>query len=224
MRLSMLFILGVLSLTGCMDSEDVEQYLTYQATVDGQQIVSTDFPTGTVTFDSTLTYVGSDSFILYSVARCEIHLFAEADEQKKIQRLYWVQYEGYLPSMIPRSYDYSDEPYRTEIAGKSFYDGDNFYNVDEERPEWAPDSDIAHVFALLEKEGYQFDGDVMRIRLVHLDEQKKNELMIIYMEPMDTQGLSIEALGPGSKTTAAWTKTASALRERALAGMTLSFD
>ncbi len=220
----MLLILCSSLHTGCMDSQDVEQYLAYQATVDGQQIISTGFPAGSVAFDSTLTYVGSDSFILYSIARCEIHLFADVDEQQRVQRLYWVQYEGYLPSLIPRSYNYSDEPFRTEIAGKTFYDGDNYYNIDEEKSEWAPDSDIAHVFALLEKEGYQFDGEVMRIRLVHLDEQKKNELMIIYMEPMDGPGLSIEELGPGGKTTNAWTEAASALRTRALAGMTLSFD
>ena len=224
MRLWLIPFISMLLFSACMGPDDVEQYLAYQASVEGQEISSTGFPAGTIRFDSTLSYIGSDSFILYGIARCEVHLFAEIDNQNQVRRLYWTQYEGYLPSLLPRSYDYFDEPYRTEIAGKVFYDGDNYYNIDDERPEWSPDSDIGRVFALLEREGYQFNGDTMRIRLVHLDESHKNELMIIYMEPMAQNGLSIQSLGPGGKSSSTWVDAASALRARALAGMTLTFE
>ena len=43
-------------------------------------------------------YAGARRFILYGVAEAEIHLFVEADANKNVQRMYWVQFEGYLPS------------------------------------------------------------------------------------------------------------------------------
>ncbi len=49
-------------------------------------------------FDKGFTYVGGQDFILYDVARAEQHFFVDADKQGRIKRMYWVQFEGYLPS------------------------------------------------------------------------------------------------------------------------------
>ena len=43
-------------------------------------------------------YVGADGWILLGIADCELHAFVEADKQKNVQHLYWVQFEGYLPN------------------------------------------------------------------------------------------------------------------------------
>jgi hypothetical protein len=91
--------------------ENTESYLVHQVTVEGATLVSKGFPEGTVTVDTMLTYLGGETFILYEVARCEIHLYAEANDSRRILRLYWFQFEGYLPSIIPRSYDYLDDPH-----------------------------------------------------------------------------------------------------------------
>jgi hypothetical protein len=61
--------------------ENTESYLIPQVTVEGTTLVSKGFPEGTITVDTMLTYVGGETFILYEVARCEIHLYAEADER-----------------------------------------------------------------------------------------------------------------------------------------------
>ena len=220
----LLFVAGALLFSGCTSAVDLEQYLSYQATVDGQHLVSKGFPAGSIQFDSTLAHVGSETFILYGIARCEIHLYAKANDAGEVGQLYWIQYEGYLPSLIPRSYDYSEEPYRTEIAGKTFFDSANYYNIDANMPDWSDDSDIKHVFNMLEQEGYQLNGDAMRIRMVLLDESQKNELMIMYMEPMESSGLSIQSLGPDGKTSQAWKDASQALRTRALSGMELTFN
>ena len=53
------------------------------------------------------TYVGSDRFTLYGVADCEIHVFVEADARHRLRRLYWIQFESYLPSLPDKSYDYA---------------------------------------------------------------------------------------------------------------------
>lgn len=74
--------------------ENTESYLAPRVTVEGSTLVSKGFPEGTIAVDTSLTYVGGETFILYEVARCEIHLYAEADERGRVLRLYWFQFEG----------------------------------------------------------------------------------------------------------------------------------
>ena len=198
--------------------EDTESYLVPQVTVEGTTLVSKGFPEGTITVDTMLTYVGGETFILYDVARCEIHLYAEADESGRILRLYWFQFEGYLPSIIPRSYDYSDDPYRTMIGEHEFFDSVSYINVAASRDDWPDDSDSMHVFRLLKRKGYRLNDDMMCIRLVRLDEGNEQELVIEYMEDLDQHGLSLTDFeGTGGKLE--WKKAYEGLRTRALAGM-----
>jgi len=186
--------------------------------VEGSKLVSTGFPEGAITVDTNLTYVGGETFILYEVARCEIHLYAEADERGRVQRLYWFQFEGYLPSASPRGYDYSGDPHRTVIGGHEFYDSVRHYNVEAVRGGWPDDSDTMQVMRLLERRGCRLEGDVMRVRLVRLDEEKERELMIIYMEALDQHGLSLKDFeGPGGDSK--WREASEGLRTRALTGM-----
>jgi len=198
--------------------ENKESSLEPQVNVEGHTLVSTGFPEETITVDAGLTYVGGETFILYEVARCEIHLYAEADERGRVQRLYWFQFEGYLPSVTTRSYDYSGDPYRTMIRGHEFYDSVRHYNVEAVRGGWSDDSDTMHVVRLLEQEGYRLEGDVMRVRLIRLDEEKERELMIVYMEALERHGLSLTDFeGPGGDSK--WREASEALRSRALAGV-----
>jgi hypothetical protein len=203
--------------------ENKEPYMESQVKVEGSTLVSTGFPEGTIKVDPGLSYVGGETFILYGVARCEIHLYAEADERGRVQRLYWFQFEGYLPSASPRGYDYSADPYRTVIGGHEYYDSVRRYNVEAVREGWGDDSDTMHVVRLLEREGYRLEGDVMRVRLVRLDESGELELMIVYMETLDQHGLSLTDFeGPGGDSK--WRETSEALRSRALAGMKIDVN
>ncbi|MEX1139163.1 MAG: hypothetical protein WEF53_07490, partial [Bacteroidota bacterium] len=161
-----------------------------QASVQGQTLTSAGFPRGSITFDPSFTYVGVDTFVLYSVARCEIHLFAEADSMRNVRRLYWVQYEGYLPDR-DNNYNYSEDPRRTLINGFTFYDNSRYYNAEKAAKARRKGSDGEHVAQLLEKNGYTFSGDVMYLRLVRLDSSARNELMIIYAESLGQHGLSV---------------------------------
>jgi hypothetical protein len=219
------------------NSNDLATYLAFQASVQGNTITSRDFPVGSLLFDPALTYAGSQSFILYNVARCEIHLFIEADEQGQFKRLYWVQYEGYLPDhLLPERqdesrdyrYDYSGDPDRTDIGGQTFYDSSHYYHLaiseadlaKEDSPE---DSDSLHVFRLLARAGYTIDAEVMFIRLVHLDPSRKKELMVIYIEALAQHGLSIDAFGEDGEKSEQWQAAKQELRARALAGMEMTF-
>ncbi len=66
--------------------------------VEGQILTSTALPAVRLQFDDKFKYVGNQSFILYDNARVEQHFFVDADGQGRIRRLYWVQFEGYLPN------------------------------------------------------------------------------------------------------------------------------
>jgi hypothetical protein len=198
--------------------EDTESLLVPRVNVESNTLVSKGFPEGTVAVDDGLSYVGGEAFILYDVARCEVHLFAEANVSGRVLRLYWFQFEGYLPSAVPRSYDYSSDPCRTVVGGHEFYGSVRYFNVVDSRVGWPDDSDTIHVYRMFEREGYRLEGDVMRFRLGRLYEGNRQELMIVYMEDLGQHGLSLsgfEGAGGGLR----WKEACESLRARALAGM-----
>src|SRR4030095_5927151 len=86
-------------------------------TVKGQELVSTQQPAVRLKFDKAFKYVGTQTFVLYDVANAEQHFFVDADNDGRIKRLYWVQFEGYLPSNT-HSYDYKSEK-KVAIGGLS---------------------------------------------------------------------------------------------------------
>src|SRR4051812_46386469 len=60
-------------------------------------IVSERDPQIRVELPAFAQYAGGDRFVLYDIADCELHAFVKADAAKVVQRLYWVQFEQYLP-------------------------------------------------------------------------------------------------------------------------------
>ena len=60
-------------------------------------IHSAVLPPARIQVSPAFTYVGSSRFILYGVAHAEQHLFVVAGADRSVERLVWVQFEGYLP-------------------------------------------------------------------------------------------------------------------------------
>ena len=89
---------------------------------------STQFPPVVMEFDDGLEYVGSSEFVLYGVADAAIHVFVALGDQRRVQRLYWIQFEGYLPT-VDRSYDYDASQGRTEIGGHQYYEDAWVWNL-----------------------------------------------------------------------------------------------
>src|SRR3989442_1483645 len=65
--------------------------------VEKNVIISERDPKVRIKLPKSIRYVGADRWELYGIADCELHAFVEADTQQNVQRLYWVQFEGYLP-------------------------------------------------------------------------------------------------------------------------------
>ncbi len=151
--------------------------------VEANRIVSPALPPVEITIDPAFAYIGGPSFRLYGIAHAEQHLFVIGDEQHTIQRLVWVQFEGFLPD--------NQRTYRYPVTQTVDLDGSPFiYDTSTVAiaPAIAerPDSDFAAALNHLRAHGYKMAEEAQTQRFVHLIEpDNRNELMIIYGESGD---------------------------------------
>ena len=190
--------------------------------VNGQSVVSESLPALTVKFDKGFKYAGSQSFILYDVARAEQHFFVDADADGRVRRLYWLQFENYIPGNTFK-YDYSDLKETVSLGGFRFHTDARAINLPAVKGE-RPDSDGARAQAFLESKGYRLAGDDIAMRrFIHLaDEGKRHELLVIYIEDLSGTGLTAADLQPKGRASSQWAGLSKKLRERALKGMKVS--
>jgi hypothetical protein len=164
-------------------------------------IISYHDPKVRIELPKSVWYVGADRFVLLEIADCELHAFVEIDDQKNVQRLYWVQFESYLPSKPDLHHQY-DSPRHTTIGGLDFY-VDSWVKRNNENVTAGSDED--HIVALILGQGYKMPAGMMSVRLVHLlDEQKRKELMIIYGENLAPTGFTAVDLKKGGKAENNW--------------------
>src|SRR5262245_8528363 len=185
--------------------------------VKDQVLTSQETPAVRIEFDKGFKYAGGHSFILYDVAHAEQHFFVDADKEGRVWRMYWVQFEGYLPS---NTHTYRYKVNKTASIGGLEFIADAYARNIKGNP-GRPDSDGARARAFLDGKGYHMAGDdVLSQRLVHLvDEAKRNELMIIYMEDLSGMGLTAADLAEGGRAAARWDEISNGLLERAVKGM-----
>ena len=180
--------------------------------VEGNTITSTSNPAATIQLLDSPAYVGADRWILYGIADCELHVFVQADAYKKVRRLYWIQFERYLPTKPELHHTY-DSPRHTQISDLDFY-VDTWVEPTNEHIK--PDSDVEHIHNILQTHGYTLPAGMMSVRLVHLlDQQKRKELMFIYSEDVASTGLTGSELRNDGPAHAQWPKIEKVLIERA---------
>jgi len=184
-----------------------------QTEVSGNTVTSTQFPPVVMEFDADLEYVGSSEFVLYDVADAVIHVFVERDDRRRVQRLYWIQFEGYLPR-VDHTYDYTDSQGRTEIGGHTYYEDAWVWNLD--AADVRSGSDTDHVLKLLRRRDLELGPRLLGLRLVRLDAERRNELMIVYLEDLRAAGIPPDALSGGTRD-----RVVAALRARALEGFAI---
>ena len=184
---------------------------TPERRVQGNMIISMHDPKVLIRLPESVHYVGADRWVLYGIADCELHAFVEADEQKNVQELYWVQFEGYIPSRPDLHHKY-DSPRHAMIGGLDFY-VDTWPRSNDEKTEAG--SDREHIDALIRAKGYKIPENMMYVRLVHLlDREKRKELMIIYGEDLASSGFTAADLHQGGKASDHWPALENELIER----------
>jgi hypothetical protein len=190
------------------------------AIVVGQVLTSNGMPSVRMKFDKAFKYVGTQSFILYDVAHAEQHFFVDADTTGRIKRMYWVQFEGYLEG---NNHTYTYPVIKAvNIAGLDFIADAMARNI--KANPGRPDSDGSRARTFLESKGYRMASDeIISQRLVHLvDERKRSEVMIIYLEDLSALGLTAADVTEGGKVFAKWNQISSQLLERALKNIEMS--
>ena len=181
--------------------------------VKGRVIESKDLPAVELEFGKDFKYVGGQKFVLYDVANAEQHFFVDADKQGRIKRMYWVQFEGYLPTNNT-TYDYKGTK-TVNIGGLDFI-ADTYARNIKANP-GRPDGDGARGRAFLESKGYRLASDeIISQRLLHfIPEKRRDELMIIYLEDMTPLGLTSADVATGGKAHSKWNEIVAALLARA---------
>jgi hypothetical protein len=179
----------------------------------GQDTVlhSDHLPAIEIQIDPEFRYVGSTSFILYEICRVEQHHFVVPDADRRVLRQLWFQFEGYLDNN-KHTYDYSGLD-TLRLNGFNFSHNAYPMNI-EEVYEARPTSDYAHVVNFLQEKGYLLTGDMMAHRMIWLDADLRNELMIIYWEVNDATGYHLSDVAEGGAAAAEWAALSLALQER----------
>ena len=189
-------------------------------TVAGQVLTSKDTPAVRLEFDKAFKYVGAQSFVLYGVANAEQHFFVDADKDGRMKRFFWVQFEGYLPTNT-NSYNYKS-PKIVNAGGFDFFA--DVYPRSLKGDLGRPDSDGNRARAFLSAKGLKMIGtEFISQPLVHMvDQAKRNELMIIYIEDLSESGLTAADLIEGGSARARWPEISQGLLDRALKNMKVS--
>ncbi len=184
-----------------------------------RELISTALPAVRIKFGKDFKYIGGQSFILYDVANAEQHFFVDADKEGRIRRLYWVQFEGYLPGNN-HTYNYKSDK-TANLGGYEFIADSLARTVEAAKAEQRPDSDGARARAFLENKGYRMaSNELLWQRLVHMvDAGKRNELMIIYLEDLGGSGLLAEDFAKNGKAERMWKDVAEGLLRRAVSGI-----
>lgn len=189
-----------------------------ERTVSGRTLVSLEAPAVRIEVADGFRYVGGQRFVLYDVADAEQHLFVDADSGGLVRRLYWLQFEGYLPGSDSR-YRYEGE---TVSLGPLAFVGNVAARSTTAEPR--PGSDGARARELLRGHGYRLPPDMLWQRLVHLiDDSRGRELMIIYMEDLAPSAVTSADLAAGGKAAEMWPALSRHLMARVRAGLQLSW-
>jgi hypothetical protein len=202
----------------CLGVLVAAQTIAPERKIERNAIFSAHDPNVRVQFPDSVQYVGADRWNLYDIADCELHAFVDSDAKKNVQRLYWVQFEGYLPSKPDLAHQYDSTRHIT-IDGLDFY-VDTWVRVKD--AETRKGSDRQHIEELIRSKGFDMPAGMMYVRLVHLlDERKRKELMIVYGEDLAPTGFSPADLSQGGKAFGQWPAIEKDLLEHAKEKITL---
>ena len=156
--------------------------LPLRRTVVDRVLTSDSSPRTAVSVDDRFTYVAGQRFILRDVVDAEQHFFVVADREGAIQEMYWIQFEEFLPD-VEGQYAY---PESGDIVIGELGFGVHVRHYDTPPVD---DSDRGAAYRFLEGLGYHVPIPALRARLVHIpDDEPRTELMVIYMEAVESAG------------------------------------
>ena len=175
-------------------------------------LISLKEPSLAIEVKDSFTFVGRHPFTIRDVAAGERFIFVDA-EGDIIQRLFIVQFEGFLPGVDNfYRYDLSESPVVADYPFRS-----NGYAFDiVEAIAANPRAESAATYPFLKSKGYVVPENWMMWRsLTIADLARKKEIIAFYVENVDSTGLTLADLYKEDKATDAWINIQKDLEVRA---------
>lgn len=183
--------------------QSVEEQL-FDRMVEDNTIISPHTPKIKIEVADEFDYVGQFDFEIIAnsneypmdlqgmpVAAGERLVFVKADQDKNIEKLFIVQFEGFLESNdFIYNYDFSN----ADFIADNKYRHNTWYYDNKVAIQENPLGESAKTDAFLKREGFQTEDHFMMSRFVGLaSEDRKNEIIIFYIEMLKTStGYSLD--------------------------------
>ncbi len=168
---------------------------TSSRTVHNNVITSPAVPAIKLKVRGELKYLGFFAFDIGGIASGERHLWVKADKQKRVERLFILQFEGYTPGSTHR---YNYKPRNVTRLGAHDYNSNGFLYDDMAYHREHPGSEAEGTRKFLEARGYKFDAEQMLYRFYRslpdadLAKDHRNEFLIFYIEPASAHGITLK--------------------------------
>lgn len=186
----------------------------------GHKLVSDSLPRLTLELDRAFKYVGRFDFKIRDVAAGERFVFVDADKDKKIKRLFIVQFEGFLPSNT-HTYNYNFDK-ALVMAGHKFRQNTYAYSNEASEKE-NPQNEGALTARFLKEKGYILEDELMMSRFVNVpDAERRREMILYYLENASASGHRLSQFYAGEDETPVWREISKGLTERSLKAFKVS--
>ena len=194
----------------CTDQTNQEEK-SQNRYVDGQNLVSKSLPKTTIKIAPGFHFVGRFDFVIKAmseeyeaslrgkpVAEGERFVFAKTDSLNPdwVEKLFIVQFEGFYENLdLTYNYDLSNG---IQMGDLKYRNNTWFYN-NQENIAQNPEGEAAKTQRLLEEKGLKTKDEVLMSRFVTVvDESRKNEMIIYYLEFGENNDFSLTDYDAGN--------------------------
>jgi len=164
------------------------------------------------------TYLGAFPFTIAGIAGGERHVWVDAGKDKRIRRMFILQFEGYFEG-TGRRYNYT--PRNVTKLGENDYNSNGFFYRDADLFKEKPGTEAELTRKFVEDKGYTLDAEQVLYRFYRsLPDDHRNEFLIFHIEPMADLGIAMKDVTENQDTEREKGLVAAA-RERALKAFTI---
>ena len=163
-------------------------------------------------------YLGSFPFTIAGIAGGERHVWVDAGKDKRIRRMFILQFEGYFEG-TGRRYNYT--PRNVTTLGATDYNSNGFMYRDLDLFKERPGTEAEKTRTFVEEKGYTLDPEQLLYRFYRsLPDDHRNEFLIFYIQPLADLGIALKDTSENQDTEREKAIVAAA-RERALQAFTI---
>lgn len=163
-------------------------------------------------------YLGSFPFTIAGIAGGERHVWVDAGKDKRIRRMFILQFEGYFEG-TGRRYNYT--PRNVTKLGAHDYNSNGFMYRDLDLFKERPGTEAEGTRTFVEGKGYTLDPEQLLYRFYRsLPEDHRNEFLIFYIQPLADLGMALKDTTENQDTPRE-KEIVAAARERALHAFTI---